>query len=260
MRRSRRDTDAGGVDAGSHAIDANLLPMLGVDMLAGRNIEPVDGADTPPVAVVSRSLAMMMGGPEQAIGQHVSVEDADSAAPPRNVRIIGVAKNVAYDGLAEQETRRYVRYADAADPRAARHDVYLALAQFPSTVVSIGAFTDSDPASVIPSLQKAVADIAPASAVHWTGTMDDEVALEYASTRFYTVLVSALSASATALTSIGLFGLLSHAAARRTGEMGLRRALGASGRSIAGLLLGSALWRSRSASVVACSPRWGLRK
>jgi ABC-type antimicrobial peptide transport system permease subunit len=91
-------------------------------------------------------------------------------------------------------------------------------------------------------LRRRIAQIAPASAVHWTSTMDEEVALEYAPTRFYTVLVAAFSSSALLLTSIGLFALLSHAAARRTSEMGLRLALGASPASTAGLLLRAGLW------------------
>jgi ABC-type antimicrobial peptide transport system permease subunit len=67
--------------------------------------------------------------------------------------------------------------------------------------------------------------------------MDDELRLEYAPTRFYALLVAAFSLSALILTSVGLFALLSHAAARRAGEMGVRIALGASPHQVAGLLL-----------------------
>jgi predicted permease len=229
-----------GLEVGSHLIDDGLLPMLGVRILAGRNVTAADDARSAPVAVVSRSIAARLGGVERAVGREVVVVgDASMASSPAGAfRVVGVAADVAWDGLAEQDTRRFIHYADSGDPKAARYDVYLPLARFPQVVVSIGASTAGQrPEALIDPLRRRIAQILPASAVHWTSAMDDEVALEYAPTRFYAVLVAAFSSSALLLTSIGLFALLSHAAARRTSEMGLRLALGASRASTAGLLL-----------------------
>lgn len=232
-----------GLEVGSHLVDQGLLPMLGVRILAGRNITAADDSGSAPVAVVSRSIAARLGGTERAVGREVVVlgEASMSGSPAGAFRVVGVAEDVAWDGLAEQDTRRFIRYADSGDPKAARYDIYLPLARFPQTVVSIGASTGQDPQALIDPLRRQIATIAPASAVHWTSAMDDEVALEYAPTRFYTLLVAAFSSSALLLTSIGLFALLSHAAARRTSEMGLRLALGASRASTAGLLLRAGL-------------------
>jgi predicted permease len=228
-----------GIEVSSHLIDEGLLPMLGAGIVAGRNITASDNGASAPVGIVSRSLAMRMGGPERALGRDVVFggQSTMSISPSGAFRIVGVAEDVAWDGLVEQDTRRYIRYGDGADARAARYDVYVPLARIPTPLVSIGASTAGDPAALIDPLRRRIATIAPASAVHWTSTMDDELSLEYAPTRFYTVLVAAFSASALALTSIGLFALLSHAAARRMSEMGLRLALGASRASTAGLLL-----------------------
>jgi putative ABC transport system permease protein len=231
-----------GLEVGSHIIDAGLLPVLGVRMVAGRNISDADRADTSRVAVVSRSLAVRMGGVERALGREVVfIADGMRMTPSGAFRVVGVAEDVAYDGLAEQDTRRYIQYANAGDPKAARYDIYTPLLQSPQIVVSIGASTQGDPAALIDPLRRRIAAIAPASAVHWTSAMDDEVALEYAPTRFYTVLVAAFSSSALVLTSIGLFALLSHTASRRTNEMGLRLALGASRVSAAALLMRAGL-------------------
>jgi ABC-type antimicrobial peptide transport system permease subunit len=115
--------------------------------------------------------------------------------------------------------------------------VYVPLARFPLTTISIAAATAGDAAALVEPLRREIGRIAPASAVHWTSTMEDEVGLEYAPTRFYALLVGAFSASALVLTSVGLFALLSHAAARRASEMGIRLALGATPRQVAALLL-----------------------
>ena len=77
--------------------------------------------------------------------------------------------------------------------------------------------------------------------MHWTGTMNDELAVEYAPSRFYAVLVAAFSTTALALTAIGLFAVLSHAVARRSHEIGLRVALGASRPDVVRLVLGNGL-------------------
>jgi ABC-type antimicrobial peptide transport system permease subunit len=82
-----------------------------------------------------------------------------------------------------------------------------------------------------------VATVVPGSAIHWTGTMAGEVALEYAPARFYSMLVGSFSAGAVLLSGVGLFALLWHTASSRIGEMGLRSALGASRTRIAALIL-----------------------
>jgi ABC-type antimicrobial peptide transport system permease subunit len=148
---------------------------------------------------------------------------------------------VAYDGVVEQDTRRYLGLGDHADARAERFDVYFSLAQTPSTVVSIGVSTTGNAASLIAPVRQAIARIAPASPVHWTSVMEDEIAIEYAPSRFYSVIVVVFSLSALLLTSIGLFALLSHAAAQRTSEMGLRIALGAHPRATGWLIMRTAL-------------------
>jgi putative ABC transport system permease protein len=226
-----------GLQVGTHLADSGLLPMLGARVVAGRNIETADGRREAPVAVISRSVAKLFGDPERAVGRSITFLRDDPTAPRGPYRVVGVAEDIAYDGLVEEETRRFIRADAGADLRASRYDVYVPLAAFPATVVSIGATTTGDPAAMIEPLRHAIAKIAPVSATHWISTMDEEVASEYEPTRFYTVLVLAFSFSALALTSVGLFALLSHAAARRSGEMGLRLALGATRASTAALLL-----------------------
>ena len=226
-----------GLLAGTHLIDQGFLPMLGARIVAGRNVEAGDTRPDAAVTIISRSLAIHFGGPERALGRSITFVGDDP--PTGTFRVVGVAEDLAYDGLIEEDTRRFVQ---AGNVRAARYDAYVALARFPNPVVSIGAATMGQPQAVIEPLRRRIGEIAPASAVHWVSTMDEEIALEYAPTRFYTLLVLAFSSSALALTSVGLFALLSHAAARRTSEIGLRLALGASRAAATGLLLKNGLW------------------
>ena len=235
-------TDTDGVVVGTHFADHGLLPMLGTRVLAGRNINAADGPNTAPVAVISASLARLVGGAAQALGRTIRFAPNGEFPADREYRIVGVADDVAYDGVVEQDTRRFLGLGDHAGARVSRYDVYFSLAQMPSMVVSIGVATSGNARTMIAPLRQVIASLAPASAVHWTSAMDDEIAIEYAPSRFYSVIVVLFSLSALALTSIGLFALMSHAAAQRMSEMGLRVALGATPRSTAALVLRTGLW------------------
>jgi putative ABC transport system permease protein len=228
-----------GLEAGYHLIDEGLLPALGMRVVAGRGFDSSDRPGGSAVAMVSASLAERMGGAERALGQEINLSIL--GMPAETARIVGVASDVAYDGLGEQGTGRYIRYAAGQDPRAARLDVYVPLMRSDAMIVSIAAITAGDPAALIEPLRREINRFAPGSAVHWTGTMEGETSLEYASTRFYALLVGVFSGSALALTSVGLFALLSHTATRRSSEMGLRLALGATPGQVAVLLLRTGL-------------------
>ena len=229
-----------GLAVGTHFADHGLLPVLGASVVAGRNLAPSDGVEAAPVAVVSESLARLVGGPERALGRAIRFAPSDSRASDREFRIVGVVNDMAYDGVVEQNTRRFLANGAFAGAQV-RYDVYFSLAQTPSMVVSIGAATHGPAAAFIEPIRQVIQSIVPSSAVHWTSAMEDEIAAEYAPSRFYSVIVVVFSLSALMLTSVGLFALLSHAAAQRMSEMGLRLALGATPQSTATLLLRSGL-------------------
>jgi putative ABC transport system permease protein len=226
-----------GLPAGLHRIDHRLLPVLGVPVVTGRNFHPGERSDT---VIVSRGLASRMGGEEAALGQRLRVAPIDHGDPEGEFLVVGVAADVAFDGFTEQDTRRTIDYTSDADPRAGRWDIYLPLDRFPALTVSVAVATTGSASSIIEPARRSIARMAPTSAIHWVGTMADDVALEYAPARFYGALVGAFSLSALLLTCVGLFALLWHTAATRTGEMGLRLALGAQPSGVAWLVVASA--------------------
>jgi predicted permease len=231
-----------GLAVGGHLADPGLLPALGIPVLAGRNLEKSDGPRSDRVAVVSRALAERMGGLERALGREVVVvpEPDEPDMPAGAFRVVGVAENVAWDGLGEEDTGRYIRYREG-DARGAGEAVYVPLAQYPQRLVSIGVLAHGEAAAVIEPVRRTLGQAAPTSAVHWTEPLADSLAAEYAPTRFYAVLVAAFSTSALLLTGVGLFALLSHGVSRRTGEIGVRMALGALPGHVVGLVLRSGL-------------------
>jgi predicted permease len=225
------DTQNRGLPTGVHMIDASFLSLLRIPLVAGRNVTDSDRGGLRTPALISRSLAERLGGVEAVMGREATLDD-DGVNPAVTIAVVGVVENVAYDGLGEQGTGRLIRYGDPTDARGTDIDVYLPLSAVPSRQISIGARTSGDPAALIEPLRRAIARVAPNSAVHWTGTMRDELALEYAAPRFFAVLVSTFSTATLALSGMGIFAVLSHLVTRRSREIGLRRALGSSERQI----------------------------
>jgi len=226
---------AEGLGVALHLADAALLPMLEVPVIAGRHLRESDDAAAA-VAVISRALADRMGGPDAAVGRALDVLPGSSVSSPA-LRVVGVVENVAYDGFVEQgaesgtpQLRTDARWLQG------RYDVYVPLLAAPQRIVSIGVTTSGDAAALIEPLRRVLGRVAPTSAVHWTSTMADELSLETASARFYSVLVNTYSLGALVLTVSGVFAMLSHLVVRRRSEIGLRLALGGEGRDVVRLM------------------------
>lgn len=159
-------------------------------------------------------------------------------------RVVGVASDVAWDGLVEQDTRSYSPLGGAAGAGAARHDVFVPLARFPVTLLSIAASTPGDAGALVDPLRCRIAEIAPTSAVHWTGTLVDEVGV-----CALAVLVAAFSGGALGSVGAGWAGAALRGLLYDVGLFDPWAFAGALGVLAAGALVAGAVPARRVASV-----------
>ena len=180
-----------------------------------------DVAGATQVAVVNKTLAAAYFGDwQRALGRRIGLDTP-------NIEIVGIV----------EDARALSNLKVAPMP-----SVFLPLRQRPTIPRALEVRTSVDPASVFPALRRAIGDAAPGLPVESIETVDARVERGLGQERLIVLLTSSFGALALGLAGFGLFGVLSHAVARRSAEIGLRMALGASQAGVLWSVVRDALW------------------
>lgn len=195
-------------------VTSGYLATLGVPILAGRGITDADIRSQASVAVVSEDLGAVIG--RSPLGMVFRIED-------KPVEIVGVASRARYSRLTQQP-----------------HVLYLpnTLARDSATVLLR---TSVPPTQVLPGLREAVAELDANLPLVETVTMQDQIAATLRRERLFAWLCGTFGVLALLLCMIGLYGVMSYATTRRTQEIGVRMALGASPANVLRHVLGEGL-------------------
>jgi predicted permease len=197
-------------------ISTDYFKVLGIPLVAGRDINEQDKLGSPKVAVINERMAHYFFGNASPLGKRITVDDKFDTT------IVGVVKDATYINL-RTNIRRHFYTPTMQLPR------YHGLALHVKTSVN--------PSAVAEQLRAEVKLLDPHIPLYDVKTLEGEIDESLTQERLVTWLSAAFGVLATLLTALGLYGVLTFSVARRTREIGIRVALGAQRRDVFKLVM-----------------------
>ena len=205
--------------AGYILVAADFFKTLGIPLIEGRLFSPDLRADSPPQIVVGQTLARQFWPNESAIGKQLGERIGEKIVWSE---VIGVVRNIEFPG----NTRRpdtMLQY-------------YKPLVHEPSNGLSLLA-RGATPAMFAKEMRQLVADFDPDMAVLDAYTIPEAIDRYQHNTFLIGQIMGWFALLGLILAGVGLYGVISNVVAQRTGEFGIRLALGATPANVLGLVL-----------------------
>ena len=203
---------------GFNVIGADYFATIGTPIVAGREFDARETDTSPKVTIVNESFARHFFGNQSAIGRHVTSVGV-------TYEIVGVAHDAKYQDLRSDVMKTlYIPWTQRAGDQPTRYSYLVRSAT-------------GDPQRLVPGVERLVRELDPAlrltAATNYEAIADRSIANE----RIMAALGGVFGVLALVVAALGVFGVLAFQVARRTNELGVRMALGASRGAMIGLVL-----------------------
>jgi predicted permease len=208
-------------------VGPRYVAAIGGRVVAGRDLVESDEGKPARVGVVNETFANLYFPRESAIGKFIHFSDSIA------VQIVGVVADVRDHGVADKPDRRmYLPYvhtdtssSQTGNPGSLRLEVR----------------TAGDPSALVQQIRKTIVSLDPVLPIEGVDPVPTLVGDSIRQAVLLARLATAFGVLALLLAAIGLYGVMSYSVARRTGEIGLRSALGAQREDVVRLVLRDAM-------------------
>jgi macrolide transport system ATP-binding/permease protein len=223
-------------------IGPTFFSTMHIPILLGREIQERDMARPFKVAVVNEIFAKKYFANEIPIGRHFGLSDGGAS----DMEIIGVAKSARYNSLK----------------RDIPPVVYIPFSQDPRVLggMSFELRTVGDPLALVSTVRQIVRQAEPRVPVSGVNTQSLQIDQTINRERIFAQLCSCFAALALLMSCIGLYGTMAYTVARRTGEIGIRMALGAERRRIIWMVLREMIWLAALGLIIGLAAAWGTTR
>jgi putative ABC transport system permease protein len=209
--------------ANLESVTPGYFSAIGMSFVGGRDFNDTDTLNAPRVAIISERLAGRLWPGQSALGKRIlrASQALDERGNPRWATVVGVVRDGRYRGLTDL-----------------RYDLYFPYLQIPDlTVKNLMVRASDDPLALVASIRSEIRKLEPTALVEAVTVMDEIVNQATAPWRFSAWTLGLLGLLALTLASFGVFATLSQSVVERTREIGIRVAVGAVPRQVAGLVV-----------------------
>jgi predicted permease len=220
-------------------VTPGFLDTLGVPIIRGRGITPQDTATSQPVVIVNQSFVKHFFPKEDPIGKHFGIDSTEYAGA---FEIVGVFADFKMNNPRDLPRRVYLRPM-TQQFGGFKNKQYITgetRSMFADSVLLRFNRPQEQAEQVV---RRTLRSIDPNLTITRFSTFDDQVANNFTEDRLLARLTSLFGVLALVLASIGLYGVMSYFVARRTSEIGIRMALGATRTSVLTMVFRSALFQ-----------------
>ena len=201
----------------------NYFNTLNIALRGGRLLSETDGAESPPVAVISESLAKRYFSGENPLGRHIKTGKTESASAW--LTVVGVVSDVHYGWIVKEDVPTIYRSFRQAPP-------------FSTTVVLR---TAGDPLKFVSAVQAEIAAVDANVPLYNLKPMDKVITESIVGIAYVATMMAVLGVIALVLASVGVFGVMSYSVSERSHEIGIRMSMGAQTGNILALVLRSGM-------------------
>jgi len=220
-----------------------FFETLKIPILLGRDFTIKDGHGAPKVGIINEKFAKRYFGSANPIGRHMGF--GGDPGTKTDIEIVGVVGDTKYENMREEVPYEfYVPWV--------QQDFVLGM--------TVYVRTEAAPVSFFSMLRRAVREVDASVPMYEMRTLDQQVEISLVTERLLATLSSVFGILATLLAAIGLYGVMAFMVARRTREMGIRMALGATGGSVVWLVMQEVILLAAAGLAIGLASALGLTR